>query len=43
MKSTAVVLMDDAGDYILEHLVEFGEFFNDTINDLSCPIVDLFF
>ena len=41
MNSGAIILLDDAGDNILEVLAQLGEFLNALLNDLLGPLVDL--
>ena len=38
--SRAIVLLDDAGDHILEFLVQLGQVFDAAFNDLLTPVVD---
>ncbi len=42
VESAPIVLVDDTSHHILEHLVELSQLFDDSVNDLSCPVVDLF-
>jgi hypothetical protein len=41
LNSGAIILLDDAGDHILEVLAQLGELLNALLNDLLGPLVDL--
>ena len=43
MESAPVVLVDYTCDNVLEHLIELSQFFDDSVDDLSGPIINLFF